>query len=120
MVKTSVRIALGAALIGTLFTAWYRSGGPAPVAAAAPLFMQAANAASLRMAWPPADPAVAFNEEMFALAALAAPPRTTVSQRAAPVDTSAQQTGGPQVRPHELIVIRDRFGRPIRVDRGPL
>jgi hypothetical protein len=123
--------------------AWLTAASPftATLAEAAlpPLFMRAAAATPLGDAWPPPWPpraAVAFHEEMLALrnvtaprpantrlAALGAAPQVptapqipTAPQLPPPRDSGAG-AGNPPLHGTDWVVIRDRFGRPLRVER---
>lgn len=104
----------GCLLVGAGAAAYHRADGrPAAPAALAtertPLFMQAATGAPTSPSWPPRA-SVAFYEETFALLTIAATPRPAAAPAATP----------PVVRNDSdtvEIVIRDRFGRPIRVER---
>ena len=93
-----------------------------------PLFMQAATGAPTTAAWPPST-SIAFYDEMFALLHTGPAPQTQRPQAPARVATRPggeplpQGTGGAPTPPGAAsndtveIVIRDRFGRPIRVER---
>ena len=111
-----------------------------------PLFMQAATGAPTTAAWPPSA-SIAFYDEMFALLHTGPTPQTQPPQTPPPPRVATVGTGGAQapqgaggaptppavggaptppgagVTPPPAgndtveIVIRDRFGRPIRVER---
>ena len=124
-------IVTGCMLVGAGATAYHRADGrlAAPAAALPPLFMQAATGAPTSASWPPGG-SVAFYEEMFALLTIAATTRAATPQadttpvRAANVGTGGEPTpqraGATPTQDNNdtvEIVIRDRFGRPIRVER---
>ena len=133
-------ILIGCTLAGAAGAAYHRVASPpaASVPAMPPLFMQAVAEAPLSGAWPP-EQSVAFYQEMVALlttAATVAPAPTTArdaaaespepraaeppQRRGAPAANSEPAPQRPTVAPprgNDTIVIRDRFGRPIRVER---
>ena len=115
-------ITIGCMLAGAAGAAYHRAHGWTAASPAAPLpspFMQAATAAPASASWPPGG-SVAFYEEMFALLTTTATPRVAARNTAPetpPVRDGSAGAGEPP-RGHELIVIRDRFGRPLRVERG--
>lgn len=130
-------ILIGCTLAGAAGAAYHRAASP-PVASATvlpPLFMQAVAEAPLSGPWPP-EQSVAFYQEMVALlttaatiapaptaqvAAVASPePAEPPQRRSAPTANSEPAPQRPTVAPprgNDTIVIRDRFGRPIRVER---
>jgi hypothetical protein len=132
-------ILIGCTLAGAAGAAYHRAASP-PVASATvvpPLFMQAVAEAPLSGAWPP-EQSVAFYQEMVALLTTAATVRTAareaavespeprdattepLQRRGAPAANSEPAPQRPTVAPprgNDTIVIRDRFGRPIRVER---
>ncbi len=115
-------ITIGCMLAGAAGAAYHRAHGWTAASPAAPLpslFMQAATAAPASASWPPGG-SVAFYEEMFALLTTTATPRVAARNTAPetpPVRDGSAGAGEPP-RGHELIVIRDRFGRPLRVERA--
>ena len=115
-------ITIGCMLAGAAGAAYHRAHGwtaASPAAALPSLFMQAATAAPASASWPPGG-SVAFYEEMFALLTTTATPRVAARNTAPetpPVRDGSAGAGEPP-RGHELIVIRDRVGRPLRVERG--
>ena len=126
-----VAIITGCMLVGAGAAAYHRADGrpAAPASLAAdmpPLFMQAATGAPTSASWPPRG-SVAFYEETFALLTTAATTRSTATQ--AETTPVAARDGAPET-PQRAgvmppldnndtveVVIRDRFGRPIRVER---
>jgi hypothetical protein len=123
-----VAMITGCMLIGAGAAAYHRAdglfaGSSAALASAAPevpLFMQAAVSAPAPTAWP-SNGSVAFYDEMLALrSAIAATP--TQTPRVATADTGSEPTPPragttPENSDTVEVVIRDRFGRPIRVER---
>ena len=134
-------IITGCMLVGAGAAAYHRVDGrsAAPAAELPPLFMQAATGAPTSASWPPSG-SVAFYEEMFALLTPLRPGPTTQAvttpvaardgaPQTPPVRVANTGAGGeptpqrPGVTPQQdnndtvEIVIRDRFGRPIRVER---
>jgi hypothetical protein len=112
-------ITIGCMLAGAAGAAYHRMGGwtATSPAAAVPLFMQAATGAPASAAWPPRG-SIAFYEETFALLTTTATTRVAAH---APQTPPARDGNAGTVEPprgNDLIVIRDRFGRPIRVERG--
>jgi hypothetical protein len=80
---------------------------PRPGTPQVPLFMQAAVGAPVPAPWPSSGGAVTFHDEMLALrAALTVTPTQPPRAAAAPETSDTVE-----------VVIRDRFGRPIRVER---
>ncbi len=125
----------GCMLAGAAAAAYHRAEGrPFALASRAaelpmPLFMQAATGAPTTAAWPPST-SIAFYDEMFALLHTGPAPQTQRPQAPARVATAGaggeplpQGAGGAPTPPGAAsndtveIVIRDRFGRPIRVER---
>ena len=130
-------ITIGCMLLGAAGAAAYRASAAAPATATLasvspaiqspmPLFVQAAFEAPAPAAWPPGG-AVAFYQEMFALRSATAPrtPRLSANPQVAALDPASSpapvRDSASELPPHGNdtveIVIRDRFGRPIRVER---
>jgi hypothetical protein len=109
-----VAMITGCMLIGAGAAAYHRADGLFASGAAlasgtpeAPLFMQAAVGAPAPAPWPSSGGAVTFHDEMLALrAALTVTPTQPPRAAAAPETSDTVE-----------VVIRDRFGRPIRVER---
>jgi hypothetical protein len=123
-----VAMITGCMLIGAGAAAYHRADGlfatsGATLASGAPeipLFMQAAVSAPAPAAWPSSG-SVAFHDELLALRSAIA---TTPSQapRVAAADTGSEPVppragAAPLDNDTVEVVIRDRFGRPIRVER---
>jgi hypothetical protein len=125
-----VAMITGCMLIGAGAAAYHRADGlfAAPGANLAsgapelPLFLQAAVGAPTPAVWPSGG-SVTFYDEMLALrSAIAVAP--TPTPRVANVDNSGEPTppragSAPETNDTVEVVIRDRFGRPIRVERVP-
>lgn len=117
----------GCMLAGAAVAGYHRAENRTTAAALAgaaelppPLFLQAATGAPTTAAWPP-NTSVAFYAEMFEQlrAATAPQPRPQAPQLAAR-DGAPQRPGvAPAQADNDTveIVIRDRFGRPLRVER---
>jgi hypothetical protein len=126
-------ILFGCMLVGAAGAAYHRAGTPvAPTSSATPLtplFLQAAMETPPPAPWPPSG-SVAFYDDMVALRTattitrLAAPAPTpdTPAVRDPRADTDAPAPQRASVTPPRAnetaeVVIRDRFGRPIRIER---
>lgn len=126
-----VAMITGCMLIGAGAAAYHRADGlfaasGATLASApdVPLFLQAAVGAPTPAAWPSAG-SVTFYDEMLALrTALATRQTPTPAPRVANVESGGEPTPpragtAPETNDTVEVVIRDRFGRPIRVERVP-
>jgi hypothetical protein len=125
-----VAMITGCMLIGAGAAAYHRADGlfspaRATLASAAPevpLFMQAGVGAPTPAAWPSSG-SVTFYDEMLALrstlaAAPAQSPRiASVDTSGAPIPPRAGAAPASENSDTVEVVIRDRFGRPIRVER---
>ena len=125
-----VAMITGCMLIGAGAAAYHRADGLlaasgvtlASATPEVPLFMQAAVGAPTPAAWPSGE-SVTFYDEMLALrSAVAArpaqPPRVaSADPGSAPIPPRAGATPVPENNDTVEVVIRDRFGRPIRVER---
>lgn len=111
-------IITGCMLAGAAAAAYHRVDSRPTAQPATPLFMQAATGAPTMTAWPPSG-AVAFYEEMRTLVSTG--PTRNPSQQPSPQQTpqqAPQGTGAPPASNDTVeIIIRDRFGRPIRIER---
>lgn len=127
-------------LVGAAGAAYHRAAAPNATASSdalpQPLFLQAAMETPPAATWPPSG-SVAFYEEMFALltttatarlAARAPTPEPPAARslaasdpRASTEEPTPQRAGGTPPRGTNTntveVVIRDRFGRPVRVER---
>ena len=114
-------IITGCMLAGAAAAAYHRFDSRPRAEPTTPLFLQAAIAAPTTATWPPSGP-VAFYQEMRALVSTGPTQHTSpyASQQQMP-QQAPPGTGGapppPTANDTVEIVIRDRFGRPIRVER---
>jgi hypothetical protein len=123
--------------VGAAGAAYHRATSSDAAASSAalpqPLFLQAAMETPPAAAWPPSG-SVAFYQDMVALRAATAPAPVRVAARAPTPNTAAPAndtragvdmpipprdglTPPPRSNDTVEVVIRDRFGRPIRVER---